>query len=98
MEKNTSNCKKGQKYKKSKFYDIIDKKEKEKMSKYQPLWNYIKTLSEFPYTMSFKEIHDILGFSIDHSFLNAKKELISYGYIITKISLKNKTIQIESVS
>lgn len=42
--------------------------------------------------LSFKEIKDILGFEIDHSFLNCKKELLQYNYEVKKISLKNQTI------
>jgi hypothetical protein len=33
-----------------------------------------------------------LGFEIDHSFLNYKKELTEYGYQVGKISLKGKTV------
>lgn len=55
------------------------------MSKYEPLWNYIKELT-------YKEIENILGFPIEHSILTYKKELISYGYEVTKISMIDKTV------
>lgn len=42
--------------------------------------------------LSFAEIHDVLGFEIDHSFLTYKKELIQYGYQVGKISLKEQTV------
>lgn len=44
------------------------------------------------YKLTYDEIENILGFPIDHSFLTYKKELISYGYEVIKISMKEKTI------
>ncbi len=35
---------------------------------------------------------NILGFAIDHSFLTYKKELKEYGYEVSKISMKRKTV------
>ena len=58
------------------------------MSKYEPLWNYIKD----NYKLTYEEIKSILGFEIDHSFLIYKKELKNYGYKIKKISMKEKTV------
>ncbi len=49
------------------------------MSKYRPLWEYIKQNSA--QRLTFSQIQTILGFQIDHSFLNYKKELEEYGYI-----------------
>jgi hypothetical protein len=63
------------------------------MSKYEPLWKNIQRNGDERNILSFSEINDILGFGIDHSFLNYKKELIQYGYEIEKISLKEKTIR-----
>lgn len=60
------------------------------MSKYEPLWNYIKNNNKDSYKLTYDEIENILGFPIDHSFLTYKKELISYGYEVTKISMKEK--------
>ena len=62
------------------------------MSKYEPLWNYIKSNNKDSYKLTYKEIENILGFPIDHSFLTYKKGLISYGYEVTKISMKDKTV------
>lgn len=62
------------------------------MSKYNPLWEYIKDNAYDDYKLSFDEIRNILGFEIDHSFLTYKKELISYGYEIVKISMKDKCV------
>lgn len=62
------------------------------MSKYDTLWNYIGKHKEPSLILSFEEIKDVLGFPIDHSFLNFKKELLEYGYTVGKISLKEKTV------
>lgn len=62
------------------------------MSKYHPLWDYIKDKDETVLTLSFKEIESILGFSLDHSFLTYKKELLSYGFKSDKISMKLRTV------
>lgn len=44
--------------------------------------------------LSFEEINEVLGFKIDHSFLNYKKELEEYGYRVEKIYLKEKRLKI----
>ena len=61
------------------------------MTKYDPLWEYIKINS--PSELSFDEVRRICGFPIDHSFLNCKKELEEYGYQVGKISMKKQTIR-----
>lgn len=60
------------------------------MSKYELLWNYIKDNKKDSYKLTYEELESILGFPIDHSFLTYKKELISYGYEVVKISMKEK--------
>lgn len=62
------------------------------MSKYEPLWNYIKGNRKEEYKLTYAEIKNILGFEIDHSFLTCKKELKEYGYEVGKISMKEKTV------
>lgn len=64
------------------------------MSKYSHLWNYIIKQDKDRLVLSFNEVKDILGFEIDHSFLTYKKELVEYGYLIKKISMKDKTIEV----
>ena len=64
------------------------------MSKYEPLWNYIRDKSLDNYKLSYEEIKEILGFNLDHSFLTYKKELLEYGYEVKKISIKEKNILI----
>lgn len=62
------------------------------MSKYDPLWKYLTEQKQDMYQLSYEEIKEILGFTIDHSFLTYKKELLTYGYEVEKISLKEKKI------
>lgn len=65
------------------------------MSKYGALWKYVSEKNEDKLTVSFEDINNICGFSIDHSFLTYKKELASYGFAVKKISQKDKTITFE---
>lgn len=67
------------------------------MSKYDPLWNYLKENKKDSYQLSYEEIKGILGFDIDHSFLTYKKEAKDYGYEVGKISMKDKTVNIRKV-
>jgi len=62
------------------------------MSKYEPLWAYLKAHGAGSYKLSYEEIQNILGFDIDHSFLTYKKEAQNYGYEVGKISMKDKTV------
>lgn len=62
------------------------------MSKYNPLWEYVKETDSPSLKLTFEEIKNIAGIEIDHSFLNYKKELTKYGYQAGKISLKEKTV------
>lgn len=65
------------------------------MSKYDNLWIYIKNNNTCK--LSFDEIKTILGFNIDHSFLTYKRELNKYGYVVSKISMKNKVIEFKKI-
>lgn len=62
------------------------------MSKYRSLWEYVAKINTFPLKMSFDEIRSVLGFSIDHSFLTYKKETVNYGFVVKKISQKEKSV------
>lgn len=62
------------------------------MSKYDPLWKYLKENNKDNYKLSYEEIRNILGFDIDHSFLTYKKESQEYGYEVYKISIKERTV------
>ena len=63
------------------------------MSKYDPLWAAIATHEEPSFILTFDEIRQALGFEIDHSFLNYKKELTAFGYQVDKISLKAQMVE-----
>jgi hypothetical protein len=56
------------------------------MSKYEPLWNYVKEHNKDEYKLSFEEVKKITGFEFDHAFLSFKKELPAYGYEFEKLS------------
>lgn len=62
------------------------------MSKYDTLWRYIADIGDLPTKMSFDEIASILGFPIDHSFLSCKRETADYGFVVKRISLKEKFV------
>ena len=68
------------------------------MSKYEPLWEWVGKHPAKNFTLTFAEIEQILGFPIDHSFLNYKKELLAYGYRVGKISMKNQTVNFQKTS
>lgn len=68
------------------------------MSKYAPLWQYLQVHRQESYKLSFAEIKQILGFSLDHSFLSHKKELLDYGYAVEKISMKAQIVTFRKIS
>ena len=45
------------------------------MSKYDPLWKYVKENNKDEYKLYFEEVKKITGFEFDHAFLTFKKEL-----------------------
>lgn len=67
------------------------------MSKYEPLWEWIRDNETSDFKLDFSEIESILGFSIDHSFLTFKKELLQYGFQVKKVSMKDQTVAFEVV-
>lgn len=67
------------------------------MSKYDPLWRYVENRDEAKTVLSFDDIRGILGFPLDHSFLNFKKELEAFHYRVKKISLKEKSVVFERI-
>ena len=67
------------------------------MSKYEPLWKYIKDNKKEEYKLTYEEIRIVLGFNIDHSFVKYKKELLEYGYEVVKISIKERYVLIHKI-
>ena len=68
------------------------------MSKFSNLWEKIGQDGRNLFSLSFAEIETMAGLPIDHSFLNAKKELLAYGYQVKKISLKEQTVTFEKTN
>lgn len=60
------------------------------MSKYDPLWRYFENRDEAEIVLLFDDIRGILGFPLDHSFLNFKKELEAFHYRVKKNQLERK--------
>ena len=68
-----------------------------RMSKYETLWDWIKENKTEDFELSFDQIEKIAGIPLDHSFLNYKKELMSYGFCVDKIYLKNKVVRFKRI-
>lgn len=62
------------------------------MSKYDALWKYIRDAKSHSLTLTFQEIQDICGSSINHGFLKYKIDLLKFGFEVVKISLKEQTV------
>ena len=65
------------------------------MSKYEKLWNCIKSCNEDTLTLTFAEIGEIAGVPLDHAFLRYKKELAEYDWEVRKISMKEQKVTFE---
>ena len=70
----------------------MKKREQNRMSKYNSLWEYVRDNGNSSLKMTFEQIQQIAGIPIDHSFLTYKKELTEYGYKVEKISMKGQTV------
>ena len=67
------------------------------MGKYDALWAWIKENGTDSFKLTFAEIEQIAGQTIDHSFLTDKKELMNYGYQVVKISMKEQTVAFQKL-
>jgi hypothetical protein len=67
------------------------------MSKYEKLWEYLQSDGRQTFQLTYEEIKEILGFEIDHSFLNYKKEAAHYGYQVGKISMKGRHVNFSKI-
>ena len=65
------------------------------MSKYDPLWKWIKENKTDSFKLTYDQIRELAGVPIDHSFLTCKKELTAYGFQVAKISMKEQTVAFE---
>ena len=68
------------------------------MSKYDPLWKWIQNNGTDKFSLTYAEIKEIAGLTIDHSFLTYKKELTEYGYKVEKISMKEQEVIFEKIA
>jgi len=62
------------------------------LSKYERLWDYIKKQNKAYLILTYAEIESIAGVPLDHSFLKAKRELLESGFVVEKISMKEKMV------
>lgn len=67
------------------------------MCKYHFLWKFITKSGEPSIKLSLVDIERIAGITLDHSFLNCKKELLQFGYEAKK-TLKNKTVVFQKLN
>ena len=67
------------------------------MSKYEPLWKWIRDNGTASFKLTYAEIEEIAGVPIDHSFLKYKKELLEYGFCVGKISMKEEMVMFQRV-
>lgn len=67
------------------------------MSKYDRLWKWIAENGQDNFKLTYNQIQELAGISIDHSFLKYKKELTEYGFQVGKISMKDETVIFEKV-
>ena len=67
------------------------------MSKYEPLWKWIRDNGTDSFKLTYAEIEEIAGVPIDHSFLKYKKELAEYGFCVGKISMKEETVSFQII-
>ncbi len=65
------------------------------MSKFDTLWEYVQNAEGESLSLTFEEIQNIAGIPIDHSFLKYKKELVTYGWQVGKISMKEQTVHFQ---
>ena len=70
----------------------MKKREQNRMSKYNSLWEYVRDNGNSSLKLTFEQIQQIAGIPIDHSFLKYKKELTEYGYNFEKISIKVQNV------
>lgn len=68
------------------------------MSKYELLWNWIAENGTDSFKLTYAEIEKIAGLPIDHSFLTYKKELLEYGFVVGKISMKEQNVTFEKIN
>lgn len=62
------------------------------MSKYDPLWAYVKERDEYLLELTFEEAEKVLGFPVKGSLVTNKAELLDYGFEVVKMLKGEKVI------
>ena len=62
------------------------------MSKYDPLWAYVKERDEYLLELTFEEAEKVLGFPVKGSLLTNKAELLQYGYEVVKLMKREQVV------
>lgn len=62
------------------------------MSKYDPLWAYVKERDEYLLELTFEEAEKVLGFPVKGSLLTNKAELLQYGYEVVKLMKSEQVV------
>ena len=68
-----------------------------RMDKYSELWEYVRAKNRLSLELSFEQILEIAKIPIDHSFLTSKKQLLSYGFRVEKISIREQKVIFKKV-
>ena len=67
------------------------------MDKYSELWEYVRAKNRLSLELIFEQILEIAKIPIDHSFLTSKKQLLSYGFRVEKISIREQKVIFKKV-
>lgn len=71
---------------------LLHQREGVTVSRYEALWEHVRTCGQPSLRMTFEEIQAVVGMPLNHAFLQDKKELLAYGYRVGKISMKQRTV------
>lgn len=63
------------------------------VDKYGKLWDYVAAQDRDVLELTFDRIGEVSGAPLDHSFLNAKKNLVPYGFEVERIFMKQKLVR-----
>lgn len=62
------------------------------MRKWDALWKWIQENGTDTFQLTFDAVEKIAGIPMDHSFLTYKQELMTYGFRVEKIYMKEKAV------
>lgn len=67
------------------------------LSKYDQLWQFIADSGQETLVIPFDQVKAVTGVALDPSFLQSKKELLTYGYQVDHIFLKKQQIKVSRI-